>query len=380
MVHLGSVFRHQVMANHGDNPRIRARVYHRLRYVHWGATYPVFTNMGVIGTFPSPDPLSPLITPAISYALIAPIILGVAFLGFMIIYCTYRYNIHYIYSSELDTRGLHYPRALKQTLVGVYLAEICMIGLLALGKAFGPLVLMFGLLIFTVLIHFSLSAALSPLLFNLPRTLAADEELRRAGHDGLDYIHEEEEQHDPEDPDPYDSDFDPSNPTSHGESSNRAVEGGAQAFSLTSSTITAYLRLKYAKSPLPTVFHAVDFWTPLISPLPTAIPNFFIKFLHPEIFADYHVLRQSLPKDFPEISYKDGETRDAFEPPSMRARQPRLWVPRDRAGVSVQECRHTNRGAGGTEMRDGGAWVGEGRGVGVDMAVDWREDWEKIRY
>lgn len=26
-----------------------AKRYHRLRAVHWGAVYPVFTNMGVIG-------------------------------------------------------------------------------------------------------------------------------------------------------------------------------------------------------------------------------------------------------------------------------------------------------------------------------------------
>lgn len=66
---------------------------------------------------------------AISYALIAPLVLGVAFIGLIIIYTTYRYNLLYIYSSAHDTRGLHYPLALTQTFTGVYLAEICLLGL-----------------------------------------------------------------------------------------------------------------------------------------------------------------------------------------------------------------------------------------------------------
>ena len=48
MVHLGSIFRHQLLASVGRNPRLMARKHHRLRVVHWGAIYPLFTNMGVI--------------------------------------------------------------------------------------------------------------------------------------------------------------------------------------------------------------------------------------------------------------------------------------------------------------------------------------------
>jgi hypothetical protein len=51
IVHLGSLIRHQVMAYSGGNPRIITKRYHRLRLIHWGAIYPVFTNMAVIGLF-----------------------------------------------------------------------------------------------------------------------------------------------------------------------------------------------------------------------------------------------------------------------------------------------------------------------------------------
>jgi hypothetical protein len=53
IVHLMSLFRVGLMAHSGKNPRMMWKRYHRLRVIHWGAVYPVFTNMGVIGMFPS---------------------------------------------------------------------------------------------------------------------------------------------------------------------------------------------------------------------------------------------------------------------------------------------------------------------------------------
>jgi hypothetical protein len=53
IVHLMSLFRVGLMAHSGENPRMMWKRYHRLRVIHWGAVYPVFTNMGVIGMFPS---------------------------------------------------------------------------------------------------------------------------------------------------------------------------------------------------------------------------------------------------------------------------------------------------------------------------------------
>lgn len=392
MVHLGSLFRHQIMANTGDNPRLKSRKFHRLRVIHWGAIYPVFTNMGVIGAYFLSHSSQYLLTySAISYAIIAPIILGVAFLGLGIIYTTYRYNLLYIYSSSLDARGLHYPRALKQTLAGVYLGEICLIGLVGLGGSFGPLVLLVGLLVFTVLVHFSLSDALSPLLYNLPRTLAAEEELRRAGYGGLDCF-DKSEPPDVENPDPYDSDFDPSNPTenspSHGETTNRAVEGGTQVLKLTHATLANYIHKRYSASPLPALIsplNPLNLFVPLISPTPTLTPNFFLKFLHPEVFADYHILRQSVDEtEFPEIRYADGEVKNAFDPPGMRKRKPGLWIPKDIAGVSVQECRHSMQG-GAVGMHDGGAWVDEKGVVSVDFGIVQEggvdvDSWERVRF
>jgi hypothetical protein len=54
IVHMGSVIRHHFMGSSGRNPKLISARYHRLRKIHWGSVYPVFTNMGVIGTFRSP--------------------------------------------------------------------------------------------------------------------------------------------------------------------------------------------------------------------------------------------------------------------------------------------------------------------------------------
>lgn len=303
------------------------------------------------------------------------------------IYTSYRYNLLYVYSCENDTRGLHYPRALKQTLTGVYLAEICMAGLFGLRSAFGPLVMMFGLIILTALVHVSLNAALSPLLFNLPRTLAVEEELRRSGYGGLDDIPEKEEI-DLEDPDmqnPYDSDFDPSqfddaavihepNPGTRGL---RMAEGTDQLASVAGNGIITYLRIKYEKTPIPRFLSEVDFWSTWITPDPkTEKPNFLLKWLHPEVFADYADLRTTLPK-FPDFEYEEGATKDAFYPPSVRAKLPKLWIPRDPAGVSVQEVRHTGLVMG---ISDEGAWLDELNRLTMDVKSDRRESWEKVRY
>lgn len=266
--------------------------------------------------------------------------------------------------------------------MGVYLAEICMIGLFGLGKSFGPLVLIFALLVFTALIHFSLNEALSPLLYNLPRTLGVEEELRRAGHeDGLDY--EDKDEVDAEDlddyHDPYDSDFDPSAPaqSSHEKPADRGIEGGEKLFKLTAAGITSYTRSKYQKSPIPRFINKVDFWTYWITPDPSiSHPNFLLKWLHPEVFADYSVLRKAVPQ-YPEIVYDEGVIKDAFCPPSVRSKAQRLWIPRDAAGVSAQEVAHSGKVI---NISDEGASIDEKGRLTVDLERDWREAWERTRY
>lgn len=133
----------------------------QLAGVSWGNVFPVFTNMGVI---------------ALTYSCIAPLILCFAFVGLFLVYQAYRYNLLFVYNIDIDTKGLVYPRALQHLMTGVYLAEICMIGLFSIKGAIGPLIILAFYLVLTILAHISLNEALTPLMNFLPRSLDSEEE------------------------------------------------------------------------------------------------------------------------------------------------------------------------------------------------------------
>ncbi|KAK3399509.1 hypothetical protein B0T20DRAFT_392525 [Sordaria brevicollis] len=170
LANVGDLFRHDVMNNFAVDPRKTYYRWRKLTPIHWGAVYPRFTNMGVI---------------ALAYSCISPLILVFAAFGMLFVSVVYRYSLIYIYDdSQLDTKGLLYPRALLHLMVGLYIAEICLIGLFALKKAFGPMLLMILFFGFCAITHYSLSSALSPLLASLPQTLAKEKQHGQIAEDG----------------------------------------------------------------------------------------------------------------------------------------------------------------------------------------------------
>ena len=54
MVHALDLFRHTLLARTVEHPRRLVRNWRKLRQVHWGSIFPVFTNMAIIGTLLSP--------------------------------------------------------------------------------------------------------------------------------------------------------------------------------------------------------------------------------------------------------------------------------------------------------------------------------------
>ncbi|KAL3958204.1 hypothetical protein ACCO45_006366 [Purpureocillium lilacinum] len=123
LLHVFALIRHYGLDKMSSLPRTRYRAWRRLRPARWGGVFPVFANMGVI---------------AMSYACIAPLILVFAAGGMAAMRLVWRYNLLYVYDSDFDSKGLFYPRALLHLIIGLYLAEICLIGLFALHLAFGP--------------------------------------------------------------------------------------------------------------------------------------------------------------------------------------------------------------------------------------------------
>lgn len=209
-------------------------------------------------------------------------------------YCAYRYNILFVTDSNIDTKGLIYPRALQQLLTGVYIAELCLIGLFGIAAAIGPIILMVVFLVFTILFHISLNAALDPLMYNLPKSLEAEEESIRGllaaerGHqngggartDSIAKDHELNEKND------------------------QVVEAAA----------------------------------------PRKKPNFITKFMKPHIYSDYASLRAMVPHNLldPDNLYEESVEKNAYFPPAVTADVPLLWIPRDDAGISRQEIQHTS--------------------------------------
>ncbi|KAH6676394.1 hypothetical protein B0J14DRAFT_353575 [Halenospora varia] len=252
-------------------PRKMYQKWANLSAISWGSTLPVFTNIVVIG---------------ITYSCIAPLVLGFAAIGMSLFYLAFRYNILFVTDSQIDTKGLIYPRALQQMLTGVYIAEICLIGLFGIAKTPGPLICMVAFLIFTILYHFSLNAALDPLLYNLPKSLEAEEESLREGMERGDRI---------------------------GSEDSAAKEKNGDAVAL----------------PVPA----------------TKKPNLFAKFFKPHVFADYATLRSLVPHSLldPENMYEQAVAENAYYPPAVTSEVPLLWIPRDAAGISAQEVRHTSK-------------------------------------
>ncbi|QDS73513.1 hypothetical protein FKW77_009415 [Venturia effusa] len=140
-----------------------------MSHLKWGSEYPKWTLLAVI---------------AIAYSCIAPLVLGFATAGLGLIYLVSRYNSIYTLTTTTDTKGQAYGRAMQHLTVGVYLAEICLIGLFAIkigegAASIGPLLLMVILLIITALFHAVMCIALHPLTRTLPSSLLARAEESR---------------------------------------------------------------------------------------------------------------------------------------------------------------------------------------------------------
>lgn len=104
-----------------------------------------------------------LLVIAIAYSCIAPLTLAFATVGLTLYYISYRYNLLYVCLSKIDTQGQVYVRALKQMPTGVYLAELALIGLFSARKATIQTILMVVLLVITAALNLVLDRTLRPL-------------------------------------------------------------------------------------------------------------------------------------------------------------------------------------------------------------------------
>lgn len=142
----------------------------QLNTVSWGSFFPVYTNFACIGLI---------------YSIIAPLISLFAIITFSLLWVAHRYNMLYVTRFRTDTRGVLYPRAINQTFTGLYVMELCLIGLFSLvkdesGASAGvpQAIIMFVALVCTVLFQYLLNTSFGPLLRYLPITFEDEAVLR----------------------------------------------------------------------------------------------------------------------------------------------------------------------------------------------------------
>lgn len=214
--------------------------------------------------------------------------------------------------TQIDTRGLIYPRALKQLFSGVYLAEICLIGMFIVSKAPGQAALIVILLVFTVLYHITLGRALNPLLYNLPTTLQAEE------------------------------DFHQRSLNTTASSSNDDDEETVHSFSRirTDSKMSKGTRAQSFPSKEEIRLNKEG--------------NFLMQFLKPWVYADYWTLRKLVPHEenfhipHQAVDDDDGVAQELspYWPPCVTRPTPLLWIPKDQGGVSDFEVAETGKVVG----------------------------------
>ncbi|KAL4951883.1 hypothetical protein BDW69DRAFT_30947 [Aspergillus filifer] len=308
-----------------NTPRKMYTRWSNLAGLGWGTVYPVFTLLAVI---------------AITYSCIAPLVLGFATIGLYLFYFAYRYNLLYVSNANIDTQGKTYARALQHLTVGCYLLVVCLIGLFAIGigtqaVSLGPLILMIILLVFMIIYHVSLNAAIDPLINYLPKNLEAEEEALLIGEGHL------------------------SNGTNSDHDGVAATSSAADGHENGVANIDSEKGLTAAR------------------PVEKK-PNFFVKWLRPDKYAGYHQLRKYVPSGAETTTYSPEVEKNAYYHPAIAAQVPLLWIPRDEMGISTQEIAHTGRVI---PITDEDAWLDEKNHIHWDVDKGIPPIWEeKVRY
>lgn len=263
----------------GKTPRKIFDKLTKLSAPSWGSEFPKWINLGVI---------------AITYSGIAPLVLGFATVGFMLVYVAFRYNFLYVYETTIDTKGEAYQKALRQLLTGVYLSEICLIGLFAIATAkspyaAGPLAIMCVMLALTIVFQIFMKTALA---HEETRLAYANNITPTNGHheDGL--------------------------PT---EKSHAAADG-------------------------PLSEHV---------PRPSKTPAFLRKLFNPDRHS-LNALSTSLGQFYntPQPALPDAVQKGAYFNPAVTSPTPVVWLVHDDMGISEREVRDTRKAVPGLETTD----------------------------
>ena len=302
--------------------------------VSWGTYFPVYTNFACI---------------ALIYSIVSPYIIVFAIITFTLLWIANRYNMLYVSRFQLDTGGILYPTAINQTFTGLYVMELCLVGLFLLVQdanghsACVPQgIIMIVAMGFTALYQVLLNISFAPLLYHLPVTVEDEAVLRDEAFERVQArrIGLNEEAGQPEDPvAPFSgadielSTLDESSKTNKFAKFNPVnIVQGASSLAVRSGQ-TFNSKVKGHKSEAGSSADAGK-------------AQFMRKRTHRDIETQKKMADALYGGFADEIEDLTPEERDilvknAFQHYALRARRPVLWIPRDDIGVSDDEVRRT---------------------------------------
>ncbi|KAI5963509.1 uncharacterized protein KGF55_002389 [Candida pseudojiufengensis] len=268
----------------------------------YGTTFPIATQLACI---------------TLAYSVISPLIIAFACIGFFLLYITYCHNLLYVFAECPDTRGQHFPIALFQTFTGIYIGQVCMLGIFAVGKGWGPIVLQVIGLVATVFIHVHLAQAFDHLLKVVPLDCmrALDGISNTPSYNGpsefqYKILDKKRHHHDPK------------------------YEAKYQQEQINEEKIKEDLEKEVTQQD-----HEADFGTDLskISVVPlladrdhklTNSKNPIVRFLRPDVFYNYRHVKSLLPATF-NIEPPIEDDKHAYDAPAISAKCPGVWIPKD---------------------------------------------------
>lgn len=230
-------------------------------------------------------------------------------------YIAFRYNVIYaLDTTDINEQGRGYAMALQQLTTGIYLAELCMIGLFGINTSnstagTGPIVLMVIFLVATIIFHVIMTRRLKPYMQSL--TKYPFPAPTAGGHDAEALTGESR-------------DNSISKSTSHAQNFPAASDGAARA-------------------------HGIRAWLQFM--------------LHPAVLPP---LTRELQE--PHGEYSEEARKEAYLDPAVTSATPLLWIIHDGMGISAREKEDSGRVIG---TSDEGAWLD---GKSGSIVTVWQRD------
>ena len=263
--------------------------------------------------------------------------LGFATVCFFLLYLAFRYSSIFTLGTDVSTHGESYGRALFQLTTGLYISELCLIGLFGIGignttSSIGPLVLMVVFLVATILWHIWLKRKINKLNEEFASGAVAGQPTQSAGaHYG-----DARESHDVE------------------KARGLSEDGHAKAHSPYSEDQTeppAPAQTYVQKDKLPLGQRIKGFFAP------TTAAHQTVQTIWPTIGS-------------PVRPYTQEEHAEAYVHPAIITDCPIVWIPRDKYGLSRLEVAASKQTVGKDllNITDEEAWFNE------KGKIDWRHE------